>query len=45
MNILIFGANGKTEQVLLKQALEQGHTVTAFVRNATQKENRAFMHS
>jgi putative NADH-flavin reductase len=32
MKILIFGASGKTGQELVKQALEQGHQVTAFVR-------------
>ena len=33
MNILIFGASGATGHELVKQALEQGHAVTAFVRN------------
>ena len=33
MNILIFGASGATGHELVKQGLEQGHTVTAFVRN------------
>ncbi len=33
MNILIFGASGKTGQELVKQALAQQHRVTAFVRN------------
>jgi putative NADH-flavin reductase len=33
MNILIFGATGGTGRELVKQALEQGHHVTAFVRN------------
>jgi len=33
MNILIFGASGATGQELVKQALAQGHLVTAFVRN------------
>jgi putative NADH-flavin reductase len=32
MNILIFGASGATGHELVKQALEQGHRVTAFVR-------------
>jgi len=32
MNILIFGASGATGHELVKQALEQGHWVTAFVR-------------
>jgi len=33
MKILIFGASGATGQHLIKQALEQGHTITAFVRD------------
>jgi putative NADH-flavin reductase len=33
MNILVFGATGATGQHVVKQALGQGHTVTAFVRN------------
>jgi putative NADH-flavin reductase len=33
MNLLIFGASGKTGQHIVSQALEQGHFVTAFVRN------------
>jgi putative NADH-flavin reductase len=33
VNILIFGASGATGHELIKQALEQGHIVTAFVRN------------
>ncbi len=33
MNVVIFGASGKTGHHLVKQALEQGHAVTAFVRN------------
>lgn len=32
MNIIIFGASGKTGHELVNQALEQGHNVTAFVR-------------
>lgn len=32
MNLLIFGASGRTGQELVKQALQQGHQVTAFVR-------------
>ncbi|MBL7697031.1 MAG: SDR family oxidoreductase [Chitinophagaceae bacterium] len=32
MNILIFGASGKTGKELVAQALGDGHTVTAFVR-------------
>lgn len=33
MNLLVIGATGGTGRALLKQALEQGHSVTAFVRN------------
>jgi uncharacterized protein YbjT (DUF2867 family) len=33
MNILLFGATGPTGQQILRQALEQGHFVTAFARN------------
>lgn len=33
MNVLIFGATGGTGKQLVVQALAQGHTVTAFVRN------------
>lgn len=33
MHLLIFGASGATGQQLVKQALQQGHRVTAFVRN------------
>lgn len=33
MNILVFGATGHTGHQVVTQALGQGHTVTAFVRN------------
>ncbi|XP_054895388.1 flavin reductase (NADPH)-like [Poeciliopsis prolifica] len=33
MKIALLGATGQTGQFLVKQALEQGHTVTAIVRN------------
>lgn len=33
MNVAIFGSTGKTGIELVKQALEQGHAVTAFVRD------------
>jgi putative NADH-flavin reductase len=32
MNLVIFGASGRTGRRLIDQALEQGHTVTAFAR-------------
>jgi putative NADH-flavin reductase len=32
MNILVFGASGRTGRELVKQALAQGHRVSAFVR-------------
>lgn len=35
MNILIFGASGKVGKLVVKKALENGHKVTAFVRNAS----------
>jgi putative NADH-flavin reductase len=36
MNIVIFGANGPTGRVLTKQALAEGHAVTAFTRHPEQ---------
>lgn len=33
MKLLIFGATGGTGREVVKQALEEGHAVTAFVRN------------
>lgn len=33
MNILVFGASGKTGHEIVQQGLHQGHYVTAFVRN------------
>ncbi len=33
MKLLIFGSNGRTGSHVVKQALEQGHEVTVFVRN------------
>src|SRR5262249_50206002 len=38
MNALVFGASGGTGRVLVKQALGQGHFVTAFVRDPTKFE-------
>jgi putative NADH-flavin reductase len=47
MKLAIFGASGKTGTELVKQALEQGHTVTAFVRDparlAIEDENLTFI--
>lgn len=43
MNVIIFGANGKIGQWALKYALRNGHSVTAYVRNAskmTEKNER-----
>jgi len=34
MNITLFGASGKTGQVVLKEALSRGHRLTAYVRRA-----------
>ncbi|MBV8673147.1 MAG: NAD(P)H-binding protein [Acidobacteriaceae bacterium] len=33
MKVLIFGASGRTGRELVRQAIEAGHDVTAFVRN------------
>jgi len=33
MRVLVFGASGRTERLLVEQALEAGHEVTAFVRD------------
>ncbi len=38
MNVLIFGANGKTGQAVVKRAIAAGHQVTAFVRNSEQND-------
>ena len=35
MKLLIFGSTGSVGRELVNQALEQGHTVTAFARDAT----------
>jgi len=34
MKIIVFGATGGTGKEIVRQALDQGHTVTAFVRDA-----------
>ena len=33
MKLIVFGATGKTGQHVCRQALEQGHDVTAFARS------------
>ena len=38
MKLVIFGASGRTGVQLVKQALDQGHDVTAFVRSTTSLE-------
>ena len=38
MRIIVFGASGKTGLELVKQGLERGHNVTAFVRNPAKLE-------
>jgi putative NADH-flavin reductase len=35
MKIIVFGATGGTGKEIVRQAIEQGHTVTAFVRDAS----------
>jgi putative NADH-flavin reductase len=42
MKILVFGASGGTGRELLKQALDKGFEVTAFVRDATKVQD--FLH-
>jgi putative NADH-flavin reductase len=41
MKLLVFGATGGTGQALVSQGLEQGHPVTAFVRNPAALAPRA----
>jgi putative NADH-flavin reductase len=38
MNVLVFGASGGTGRELVAQGVEQGHTLTAFVRNPAKFE-------
>jgi putative NADH-flavin reductase len=40
MNVLIFGATGATGRELVQQALERGHSVTAFVRDPARLTQR-----
>lgn len=39
-NIAVIGATGKAGSRILKEALDRGHQVTAFVRNASKMENK-----
>lgn len=40
MNLVIFGSTGRTGQYLVEQALEMGHTVTAFARTPAKLQMR-----
>jgi putative NADH-flavin reductase len=40
MRITIFGATGTAGQLLVRQALDQGHQVTAYARNPAKLEER-----
>jgi len=40
MKIAIFGASGKTGREIVKRALDNGHTVTVFVRDATRIQEK-----
>lgn len=35
MKIIVFGANGKTGRIVIEKALEDGHEISAFVRDKT----------
>ena len=39
MKLLIFGSTGGTGRELVKQALDQGHSVTAYARDPAKIEN------
>ncbi|PQP80955.1 hypothetical protein C0Q44_24760 [Paenibacillus sp. PCH8] len=41
MNIAIIGATGKAGNVILKEAADRGHAVTAIVRNASKLEDKS----
>ena len=41
MNLAVFGATGGTGRLLLAQALERGHSVTAFVRSTPADDSLA----
>jgi putative NADH-flavin reductase len=36
-NIVVFGANGRTGRLVVTQAVQRGHAVTAFVRDASKQ--------
>ncbi len=38
MNIVVFGAGGKTGKLVVERAVEAGHTVTAFVRDRSKEQ-------
>lgn len=40
MNVVVFGATGTTGSEVVARALEQGHTVTAFVRDLAKVERK-----
>lgn len=44
MNLVIFGASGGTGRELVRQALAQGHHVTAFVRNPRSLTSQGPVH-
>ena len=45
MNVIIFGANGKTGRLVVEKLLEGGHEVTAFVRDSSKlKIQDAHLH-
>src|SRR4051812_32650005 len=41
MKVAIIGASGKAGSLILKEALERGHEVTAIVRNAAKLQNQS----
>ncbi|CAI6083278.1 hypothetical protein PAECIP112173_03860 [Paenibacillus sp. JJ-100] len=41
MNIAIIGATGKAGKLILKEAADRGHNVTAIVRNASKLEDKS----
>ena len=43
MNILVFGSSGSTGSEIVKQALEQGHHVTGFMRSPVEKSDKQYI--